>query len=245
MNNEQRQGRLTSSRIHVICADGRSKSPITGVNWSAPALTYFEEKRIERRMQTCLDVDGAYSQPMAWGNFMELVLFNILGLEYKIESKETRVHPSKSLGEVWAGSRDLIVPGVKVGEIKCYQKKKFALYTDCLMLKDVELLKKQFPQEYWQMVSNAAIERVSVAEAISYMPYESEMEEIREMVRDYDGDDIWKYRFICEKPNSQLPVLKDGGYYSNITKFEFEVPQDDLDLLNDRVTLAKKEIITQ
>lgn len=200
-------------------------------------------------MGCCLDADGAYSQPMAWGNFMELVIFNLLGIEYKIASKQTFLHPVH--GEFWSGSADLIVPNIKIGEIKCYQKKKFAQYTDALIkevsheftLSDkIESIKKDFPEEYWQLVSNAVIQQVPNAEAITYMPFESEMIGIKELANDFAGDDAWKYRFITEKPLEQLPVLKDGGYYNNINKFEFEVPKEDIEHLTNQMILASKEL---
>lgn len=231
MNNQNRRGRFTSSQIHKLIPEGSFHG------FQKPAITYIQEKQIERRMNRCLDV-GGYSQALAWGLFMEMVIFNLLGMEYKISSKETQLHPDKYLAKFWAGSCDLEVPDVKIAEIKCYQPKNFALYADCLLKQDIEALKKDFKQEYWQMVSNAHIHQVKRAEAILYMPYASEMEEIRDLAANYEGDDMWKYRFIYEKPDNELAVLPDGGYYENIVKFEFEVPQEDLDLLEIRVIEA-------
>jgi hypothetical protein len=227
MNKDIRHGRFTSSQAYRI------------VGTPAVRKTYIQEKAIERRLGSSLDGD-AHSQAMAWGNFMELVVFNVLGLEYTIKSKETIVH---SEYDFWAGSPDLIVPGKKVAEIKCYQKKKFCLYTDALLKGDIELIKNDFKQEYWQVVSNAIILGLNVGELITYMPYESEMEFIKDLAANHDGADQWKYRFIAEMSNENLPVLKDGGYYKNVNKFEFEIPKEDIQLLTEKMIEAENEII--
>ena len=251
MNNIERVAHITSSKIHLLCANGRSKSPITGNTWSSGALTYFEEKRIERKLGRCLDT-GGYSRPAAWGIFMEMIVFDHLGLEYKIESKDSTEHPDKEFKDIWSGSRDLIVPNVKIGEIKCYQLKKFAQYTDVITLPitktftlkhKIENFKKEFAQEYWQLVSNAILNKVDKAEVLSFAPYESELPGIREWAENYEGADKWKYRFISEEEPENLALLKDNGHYKNLNMFEFTVPKEDIEFLTEKVRLAKKEII--
>lgn len=199
-------------------------------------LTYIEEKRIERRLGRSIEVES-YSRPKAWGIFMEMVVFSKVGMEYQIVSQDSDTHPTIA---GWSGSKDLIVPGVKVGEIKCYQPKKFAQYTDAILKRDVDIIRAEFPQEYWQLVSNAIINEVPNAEAITFMPYQSELDEIRQLAEDYDGSDQWKYRFIAEVPDCELPYLPDGGYYKNLNTFEFEVPQSDRDALTARVVESIK-----
>jgi hypothetical protein len=81
------------------------------------------------------------------------------------------------------------------------------------------------------------------AEAISYMPYLSELDEIRDMAANYEGEDQWHYRFITESPSAFLPYLPDGGYYQNLNRFEFVVPQEDIDALTARVMLAKNLLL--
>jgi hypothetical protein len=70
------------------------------------------------------------------------------------------------------------------------------------------------------------------------MPYESELEEIREMAENYDGNDQWKYRFIAESHKSALPYLPNKGYYKNLNIFEFKVPEEDKKALTERVLMA-------
>lgn len=237
-NHDVRHGRFTSSQIHKLIKSGRGD-----FGFGAPALTYIDEKRIERKMKSSLDV-GGYSPSMAWGNFMERVLFEILGLEYQHTSDETKAHPDPLYAEYWAGSCDLIVEHKKIAEIKCYQKKKFAEYAECLQRKDLDFFKKNFPDEYWQIVSNCIINEVPNGEAILYMPYESEMTTIREMVQNYEGPDMWKYRFIIERDDYELAVLPDDSGYENLNRFEFVVPKEDIALLHERVDKAV-EILTK
>lgn len=243
MQNEERKGRLTSSQIYKICATPTKKSPITGLKWSAPSLTYFEEKRIERRLNRNLEDSGSGSSAN-WGKFMEMVVFSLMGIEYRIDSKKSLVHPNEWLGRYWAGSPDLVSPKRKIGEIKCYGLKKFCQYSDVILSKDLERFKKEFPEEYWQIVSNACIYNVPNGEAIAYAPYESEMPSIRDLASNYDGSDQWKYRFIAESEIGSLPVLKDDGYYRNLNTWEFEIPVEDKLFLTERVRLGAYEIDT-
>jgi len=241
MNNSLRAGHFTSSMVYKLINKGRS-----GNEFSAPGVTYINEKILEKRFQSCLD-GGAHTQVLAWGNFMELTLYSILGVQYKISSKETSLHPL--YGEFWSGSKDLYTENPKtkvmesIAEIKCYQKKNFALYTDCLLKKDIELLKNEFPKEYWQIVSNAIIEGVDIGEAITYMPYVSEYEVIKEMAEDYEGADFWKYKFIRDLPVEDLPFIPNDGYYKNINKFSFIVPEEDKQLLTERILLASEYLL--
>ena len=232
--NKERIGSFTSSEIWLLKTNNKSKN-----GFCAKGLSYIDEKRIEKRMGRSITVD-VHTQSMAWGTFMEMYVFSLIGMEYVITSNKTDIHP-KIKG--WSGSKDLIVEGVKVSDIKCYQPLNFARYTDVLLKKDVNLLRSKFPKEYWQLVSNAIINKVDLAEAITFMPYESELTDIRELAENYDGADQWKYRFIVENHKSALPYLPNKGYYKNLNKFEFEVPKEDKEFLTERVELAISELI--
>ena len=232
--NTERHGRITSSNIHKIVKSGRAKDAV----FSQAALTYFQHKRAERRICRSVESSG-HSQPAVWGLFMEMIVFSLLGLDYKINSQDTTIHPDDEFSDFWSGSCDLLVPGVKVGEIKSFQLEKGLALNDCIMKKDVELFKKEFPEIYWQIISNCILENVYMGEIISYIPYYSEMPEIQKMAADIDGADQSKYRFIAEKDMMDLACIPDDGYYSNVTTFEFEAPEEDMEFLKERVRLAK------
>jgi hypothetical protein len=242
MNNELRAARFTSSKIFNL-----TKRDSSGNDWGAPAKTYIHEKQLEQKMGRTLDTD-AYSQAMAWGNLMEVIVFQLLGDEYELCSKQTTLHPDKSLGKYWSGTPDLIVPKIKVSEIKCYQPKKFAMYNDCLLQKDIELFKKEFAQEYWQIVSNCIIQECPIGEAISYMPRKSELLKIRKLIEETNileahNLEPWMFRFITEKPIDKLAWIPDDGYYNNETKFEFTVPEEDKELLTRLVEEAAAYLV--
>lgn len=226
INNVHRRGNFTSSQCYRL------------VGAAGPAKTYIRKKNIERRVNRSIEAD-AYSQSMAWGTFLEQRVHNLLGMEWELVSEKTDLHPTIPY---WAGSTDLRVAGVKIADAKCFQLENFCEYTDVLLQKNIEILKKEYPAEYWQLVSNAIINQVPIAEAISYCPYVSEIDEICQMALDYSEIDAWKYRFIYEKPES-LPQLEDGGYYKNLNRFEFEVPQSDIDLLTEKVQHYGKELV--
>ncbi len=226
--NELRIGAFTSSNIYKLMG-----SP-------AVQKTYIEERNIERRLGRSIDV-AAHSNAMAWGTFLEQRVLDLLGLEYTLSSNETDAHPTISC---WAGSKDLIVIRKKISDIKCYQPKNFAQYADALLTCDTEILKRDFPKEYWQLISNAIINQVPNAEAICYCPFKSELADIRLMAADYAGPDQWKYRFIYESPDSSLAWIPDGGYYNNLNKFEFTCPSSDKDLLTAKVMAASKLLVS-
>ena len=136
MNNELRTANFTSSNIYKLMTTGKGAH-----GFGEKALTYIQEKRIESRIGRGLD-NGAYSMDMAWVEFVEARVFELLGLDYKIVSKETFKH---HLVSNWVGSPDLLTKD-SVGDIKCYQPKNFALYSDALLKGDIDLIKKDFPK---------------------------------------------------------------------------------------------------
>ena len=235
--------RFTSSTISPLLKKGRGKEDIFG----APALTYIEEKNIERKLGRNL-TSYAYSQPMAWGHLMERVVFEMVGLEYDLVSMDSRLHPDDVLGQYWSGTPDLEIKGKLISEIKCYQLKNFAKYTECLMAEDTELMKKDFPAEYWQIVSNCIINKVPIGEAISFMPYRSDLERIRHEIEETNflerhDFEPWQMRFVVERKFHELPFIEEGGYFKNLNIFRFVVPLEDMELLTSRVQLASQLLI--
>lgn len=154
--------------------------------------------------------------------------------------KETFSHPEYSF---LVGTPDFIVQGVKDVELKCFEPKNFASYVSALLTEDLDYIKKEHPKEYWQIVQNSLILNVKNGEAIVYMPYESEMEEIRELANDplyYESLGLlpWQVRFIQEKANSELAVLPNDSSFKNLNIFEFEVPESDKEFLLNRAIRA-------
>ncbi len=237
VTNPDRIGRFTSSEVHKLVKTGRSANDA----FSVAGYTYIEERFYERKRKRSLSND-AYSRSTAWGDIMEKYVFELLNLEYSMSSSDTVKH--RYFGDFWSGSVDLIVPGVKVAEIKAYEAKKFCKYAECLMNLDLDVFKKDFAQEYWQIVSNACIHEVSKGEAILYQPYDSEAKKIAEFIDCYDGEDVFQYRYIYDDISDgylyRLPFQPDDSGYSNLIVKEFEIPEEDKVFLTNRVFLAEK-----
>lgn len=238
IDNELRIGNFTSSKIFRLCGSLKNGEPTSAF------YSYIEEKMYERKLGRSLD-NGGYSQSMAWGKFLEKRVNDNLGLSYKLISKTTFVNPKINCH---SGSPDFIVEGKKIAELKCFQMLKFARYATALESNNIDNLKEEFPDEYWQLISNAMIQGVANAEAVLYAPYASEMDDIRELAQDPEylseiGMMPWEVRFIVENSNSQLAVLPDHSSFKNLTTFEFEVPIDDMIFLTKRIKMAEKLLI--
>lgn len=229
--NTDRIGNFTSSEIWKL-----TKSDKSGKDFGTPALTYIQEKNIERRMLVGLKQDMS-TKVTAWGHLMEMwVHQNYLSTEYESVGDITLSHPTI---EFWKGSPDFKSVSLKiVAECKGYERKRFAEYADIIELNSVDALRQDFPEEYWQMVSNSIILGVDKIQPILFMPYESELADIKMFVEQYDMDDQWKYKYVYDSLNAQLPYLVDGGYYKNFNTCILDVPQSDKDFLTERVLLA-------
>ena len=211
--------------------------------FAKPGHTYIEEIAFERLMKRTIKSE-VKTQAMKWGSLMEIVLFDLLGMEYVMEHKTTLIHPKYNF---WRGTPDLIVPKVKIGEIKCFEPKKFMQLTMCLLQEDIFELKENFPEEYWQCVSNANICEVNRAELMVYMPYRSELEEIIEKIvsgnfLERHGLNDYDYYFMREENIESLPYLPDDSLVSNLNKFEFEIPEEDMKLIENRMIDSEIEV---
>lgn len=232
-----RIGRFTSSEIYKLVKSGRAKDEI----FSAAGKKYIRQVKHERRRKRTLKKD-VYTRDITWGNLMELRVYDMIGLEWSIESKETKIHPKYPF---WAGTKDLIVPGEKVGEIKGYQPEKFCEMAEVLFAQDLESFKKDFPAEYWQIVSNACIEDVPRGESLLYQPYDSESQDIAELCDRYENiDEMYLVKTIQDDILSdrldRLAFQPDSSEYPNIITFEFEIPNEDKEFITERIIRANE-----
>ncbi len=236
-NSKKRIGRFTSSQIYRLCATNKNDTIAKAF------YTYVEEVYLTRKMGRSVNTE-VKTQPMKWGSLMEVVLFNKIGLNYKMAHKSTLEHPEH--GDFWSGTPDLIEKGVKHGEIKAFQPKHFAQLSLALLSENTEVIKEKEKEVYWQAVSNALILGVEKAEIIAYMPYKSELEQIIDDVEnsnflERNGLDPTDYYFLSTANIESLPYLPDDSPMSSINMFEFEVPKHDVEFLTERVLLANKE----
>ena len=91
---------------------------------------------------------------------------------------------------------------------------------------------------YWQIVSNACINDMKYGELVVYMPYQSELLEIRKLA---DGNSaLYWLNFATE---DEIPYIKDCGYFKNVNIIRFEIPETDKILLKEAVLKAGKMLI--
>jgi hypothetical protein len=231
INNAARIGNITSSEIVAMMS--RDK---TGKEFGKPAQTYIDECNMERKLGRSLNSEIS-AKPTSWGNLVEQRAFEVLGLEYKICSSETITHP---MIPYWSGSPDgnKFDEGKTVFDIKCPMTlKSFCTMADCKTIDEVRMNHKDGDKFYWQLVSNAVLTESKYAELIVYCPYERELDAIRELASNYDGDQN-KVAWIGFGTNDELPFVPEGGHYKNIYVIRFEVPQSDKDALTNSVIKA-------
>lgn len=209
-----RTANFSSSEIWKLMTKDRK-----GTGFGAPALTYIDEKRIERRLNRPLKTESN-AKETNWGTFIERRVFDMLSIVYDLKSDVRYKHPTI---DNWTGSPDLITE-TAVCDIKCpYTLKSFCTMVDSL---NANTFKDDKPEYYWQLVSNAILTDKNYAEIIIYVPYQQELSEIREAANLYDGDQN-KVAFLNWATDDELPYLIEGGFYKNINTFTFKVPDED------------------
>lgn len=249
--NTERIGNFTSSEIVALTKFGKKVKGVEELPIGEPAYTYVEECNMERRLGRNLSSE-ADSRPLSWGKFIEKRVFNLLDFDYIDVAQITLPHPTIPF---WKGSPDFLSPNT-VCDAKCptaiksfcelvdpyYEKDDAGVYKlihPGLTIEAVRKNHKDGEKYYWQLVSNACIKDAQFAELIIYVPYKSELETIREMAANYDGDQN-KIAWINWASDDELPYLIDGGHYKNLNIIRFEVPQADKDFLTKRVIELSK-----
>ena len=91
---------------------------------------------------------------------------------------------------------------------------------------------------YWQIVSNAIITGKSKGELIIFCPYHSQLDELRMLAQNMPSDVLSHYYWIANSMDNELPYLLNGGKYRNLNRIIFDVPEDDIAFLTDRVLKA-------
>jgi hypothetical protein len=238
LTNIERIGCFTSSKIGALAKKDRS-----GKGFGVPALTYIAETNMERRLGRSL-TDESNARPLTWGKLLEVVAFRHLPFEYELCSDKSITHP---IYPYWSGTPDGLADNTVI-DIKCpITLKSFCqlvdpLYTASLMgrykLEIINSIRENHPdgeKYYWQLVSNAILTGAQYAELVVFMPYQSELSDIKLMALDQDNA-MW----IANAGENDLPYLIEGNYYKNINVIRFEVPQSDKALLTDCVIEAGK-----
>lgn len=237
MEQEKRNGRFTSSQAYRI---------IGGVNKpTKPFYTYAEEVAMERVLDRPIAVK-VDAKSMRWGSLMELVIFDCLPYSYSMTHKNTVLH--HKYGDIWAGTPDYKVETEnKTGEIKCYYIKKWTQYMLALQSKDIERVKKDFPDPYWQVVSNAILNKHTKAELLTFIPTKEQLQSIIVKIEEEDfltlnGLDPKDYYFYTRENIEHFSYLPNEWKGKNIVMFDFDIPQQDIDFFESRILLFEKEV---
>jgi hypothetical protein len=240
LDNGPRAGNFTSGEIVALMSNGKEKG-----SFGVPYYSYIEEKKMERRLGRVLSED-VFARPLTWGHLVQYRVFKLLGSEYKPCNNKTLDHPTV---ECWKGTPDAekFDLGKTVAEIKCPQTlKSFCLMVDAWKkggMNEVRKKHKDGDKFYWQTVSNAILTKAKYGELIVYVPYQSELEAIREYASNFDGEKQSRFLWIASAYDDELPFVKDGGYYKNLNVMRFEIPVADKMALHSRVEEAAKELI--
>lgn len=221
-----RTANFTSSSIHRLTGFDRSGKEI-----GKPFFEYVKEKRWEKLLGKPLQNETS-SRETSWGDLVELMAFSKMPIEYKLQSDKRYKHPTLP----YSGAPDMLTDTI-VCDIKC----PFSLKSFCEMveIKEPEQLKKQKPEYYWQLVSNGILADRDIAEFVVYAPYQEDLNVIREMIQNYDGDQN-KFAWMNWAYDEQLPYLIKGGHYKDLNIFRFEIPQQDKDFLLERIIKASE-----
>ncbi len=230
VNNTARVGNFTSSKIGALMSTGKQEH-----GFGVPAITYIKERNFERKLGRAISAESN-ARPLSWGKLLEKRVFDLLGLEYILCSHETIMHP---IIPFWSGSPDTKKEKGTVCDVKCPETlKSFCILSECQTIEDVRKNHDKGEEYYWQLVSNAVLTNSDKAELIVYMPYQKELNEVRELCYSIPPDQAYKYYWIVNGNDEELPYLPDECYYKNMHVIRFDVPQADKDLLEKRVLLA-------
>lgn len=229
----ERTGNFSSSKVADLMSKGRG-------NWShknvgAPFNTYVQHKVWENKLKQPLEKEHN-ALPTMWGKLVEVLAFKEMNdLSVSLTSKTRYGHPTI---EHWNGMPDYVSERTKtVGDVKSpWTLNAFCGLVDACE-EGLEAFKEYSSTYYWQLISNAILTESKYMELVVFMPYEDQIEEIRDMM---EGDP--DYYGMWNKPPSHLPSLKREGLYKNLNRFTWEVPEEDKELLTERVKLAVEEL---
>lgn len=221
------------------------------------AWTYIAETNMERRLGRSL-TDESNARPLTWGKLCEEYHFKYtLGPEYRICSTHTITndeidyHTGSPDGEKFNGP-------TRIGaEFKCpLTLKSYCTFVDLWQLGGMKAIREGIEVDgvwykphpdgekfYWQIISNSILLKVDLFELIVFMPYYEELELIREMAHQKDGEDIHKYYWIAMGNDNELPHLKKGMYYKNMYKMPLAIPKQDKENLITRIKEAGKYLV--
>lgn len=220
----ERRGHFTSSQIYRLAAMGRAADSI-----GASFGTYVKEKKREIAIGRYIN-NEASAKPTDWGNMCELLVHDLIGIEYSLVNKTRYTH----LNLPWSGMPDEIVGKKKVADIKCPWT--LISFMDAYETRnDREAFKKAKKEWYWQLISNACLTNIDECELILFIPKLKRIESIKKE-SEHNG------YYFHKMADESLPWTSDKSSVPEITYIRFTAPQEDKDFLTARIELAAKEL---
>lgn len=233
-----RHGTFSSSNMWKLMTNDRAKT-----GFGAPGLKYIKQTGYERLLGRAINTERT-ARPTSWGSLVQKRVFDLLPLGYRLVDQERLVH-QRIPG--WTGAPDLLTEDA-VADTKCpYSMEVFCDKLEAL--KNIEIYKEEFPEDYWQHLSNAILLesagiKLKYFEAIIYVPYRSELEEIRTMASQIDDPaEQREYYWIAQAMDEELPFIPEGAPFKNLNIFRFPLIDVDKWALIERVKKAGEKLI--
>lgn len=231
MYDKARTATFSSSQVYRLM-----KNDTSGKKLGAPALKYIKQVKYEMKLGRSIQKDFS-STETSWGTFLERRSFKLLSTDYQYVAEQGRlIHPTikhySGVPDFLKRNDDNVIDTVTDNKC-CSSLEKFCDKMEAL--EDYGLFKKEFPEDFWQLISNVILLRangidIKFIEAINYVPYESEIEEIRRSAEDDNT-----MRWLQWTSDDGLPWIPDGGKYKNLNVHRFQVAQRDVDELTERI----------
>ena len=96
---------------------------------------------------------------------------------------------------------------------------------------------------YWQLVSNSILCDRPKALFVVYVPYKGELDRTRELAENTTVIDPNKVAFVNWAMDDELPYIPDDcKEVKNINLMQFDVPEEDKEMLTARVEKAIKKL---
>src|SRR3972149_6050555 len=194
----------------------------TGKKLGAPGLKYIKQVGYEIKLGRAVGSDFD-SKQTSWGDFNERRVFNLLPTSYQFIANDRLFHPTI---KHYSGVPDYLDGIDTVADLKCcFSMEKFCDKMEAL--KNIETFREDFPEDYWQLISNTILLRaneinIKFIEAINYVPYKSELQQFRE-----SAEDNVKMKWLSYTEDDGLPWIRDGGNYTKLSRRSFSARERD------------------
>jgi hypothetical protein len=254
MEEKKRNGNFSSSAIYKLASKGRGALTIDNIGSSFN--TYVKEKKREGKLRRSIS-NSVNTRPIIWGKVFELYIFG-KKLDTSFEDMNRIGRITHAEYDQWTGIPDTFRRNdLVVGDIKSPS----SLTKFCDLIENttegLQSFKSNHPDYYWQLVSSAILTGVDKAELLFYIPYLSELKDIKQFVVNIQEEDLpldlelfqieWisheitAYLEFGKKP-IQIPYLPNACEYKDFNTFVFDVPQEDKDFLTERVKMAIEKL---